>query len=565
MSVGDQFQYINNRIIDSRGLAVGSQVYFYLTGTTTLTTVYADAALTTPIANPYTVNAGAAIPNIYLDPSITYRVRIVGSTGQVIDDLDPYDPLTASNFNFIQLGTGAVTRTSQDKMRERMTLADFGGVGNNVTNNASAMAAALTRSYADRNRPIRMTSGEYLFSSGVTITQGVAILGDGSQGSTEQYGTTMKHAGAGDFLTWDGAGATVAGTGGGIRDMLIVKADTYTTGTAITVKTTDALHRPGELWLSNILIYGVGNAPAPGLGTGGLWEHCLVIDGSTVAVPGIAGVRSFYGFKIRCSEATTTNETVVINTVSHFFIFGLQIDQGEALAVQGLTIRGLNDCLCIYGLDVSGNLVIDNDVHPVNPLLSSKIGLVIDGKLGGSFTNNDLLAEGNVTLHMSSAYVLLNKSPRLSIRCNLSPAFKITANTPSANDKTGDGTVYVVPFDTEVYDNGNNITVPANTYVCACAGLTRFKAQITLQNIAAGHTRLDFSIVRTGSATTTITKVIPLTAVSGFSTHDISADLVLAYADQVKIQVQVSGSTKTVGIYGNGVSTFTLFEGRYVG
>lgn len=84
-----QFTYIPNRVIDSNGIADGASIYFYLTGTTTLQTIYADAGRTTPLANPVVVAAGAAVPNVYLDPSVTYRVKVETASG-VVSDTDPY-------------------------------------------------------------------------------------------------------------------------------------------------------------------------------------------------------------------------------------------------------------------------------------------------------------------------------------------------------------------------------------------------------------------------------------------------------------------------------------------
>jgi hypothetical protein len=79
------------RLIDSNGIAAASDIYFYLTGTLTPATVYTDDGLTTPHPSPITVDAGAAVPDIYLDSAVTYRRRIVYADGSV-DDIDPYRP-----------------------------------------------------------------------------------------------------------------------------------------------------------------------------------------------------------------------------------------------------------------------------------------------------------------------------------------------------------------------------------------------------------------------------------------------------------------------------------------
>ena len=58
-------------------------------------------------------------------------------------------PSGASNIGFEQAGTGAVPRTAQDKMRERITPMDFGAVGDGVVNDDAAFAA-LEASFSGR-------------------------------------------------------------------------------------------------------------------------------------------------------------------------------------------------------------------------------------------------------------------------------------------------------------------------------------------------------------------------------------------------------------------------------
>jgi hypothetical protein len=79
--------------LDANGIVVpGATLTFYLSGTNTLQAVYADAALTTPLANPLSANAAGVWPSIYLDNSKTYRVVLRGLFGTVLNQIDPYIP-----------------------------------------------------------------------------------------------------------------------------------------------------------------------------------------------------------------------------------------------------------------------------------------------------------------------------------------------------------------------------------------------------------------------------------------------------------------------------------------
>jgi hypothetical protein len=86
-----KINYVPNRVIDADGIADGASIYVYLPTTTSPVSLYADPLYTTPVSNPYTVAAGAAVPALYTNhPSV--RVQIVTATGT--ENYDPYDPLS---------------------------------------------------------------------------------------------------------------------------------------------------------------------------------------------------------------------------------------------------------------------------------------------------------------------------------------------------------------------------------------------------------------------------------------------------------------------------------------
>lgn len=80
------------RILDTAGRPIaGAHAYFYRSGTSTLTAVYADAALSTPRTNPVIADIHGLLPAIYLDDSILYRVVFTGADG------DTASPIYAVN------------------------------------------------------------------------------------------------------------------------------------------------------------------------------------------------------------------------------------------------------------------------------------------------------------------------------------------------------------------------------------------------------------------------------------------------------------------------------------
>ncbi len=79
--------------LDANGIVVpGASLTFYRSGTNELQPIYADAGLTTPLANPLTANAAGRWPAIYINTDLTYRVVLLGQMGETLDSIDPYEP-----------------------------------------------------------------------------------------------------------------------------------------------------------------------------------------------------------------------------------------------------------------------------------------------------------------------------------------------------------------------------------------------------------------------------------------------------------------------------------------
>lgn len=74
----------------------------------------------------------------------------------------------ASIVDFQQSGAGAVVRTAQDKMREWVSVKDFGAVGDGVTDDTEAFAAALNSGASVITFPKALQN--YVFSSSATVT-----------------------------------------------------------------------------------------------------------------------------------------------------------------------------------------------------------------------------------------------------------------------------------------------------------------------------------------------------------------------------------------------------------
>jgi hypothetical protein len=170
------------------GLASQYRLYTYAPDTTTKKTVYTEPTGTT--AHTYTsdgiggeyiaLNSRGELPAPLFLQAGGYDLTFKSNLGASIwtrrayavglDALDGLADSTGSDsIGFIQAGTGADTRTVQDKLREWVSPEDFGAVGDGVTNDATALQEFLTY-LADNGGNGIIGSKEYLTTAALALT-----------------------------------------------------------------------------------------------------------------------------------------------------------------------------------------------------------------------------------------------------------------------------------------------------------------------------------------------------------------------------------------------------------
>ncbi|NLZ42851.1 MAG: hypothetical protein GX886_16645, partial [Comamonadaceae bacterium] len=82
----------------------------------------------------------------------------------------------SSLVGFRQAGTGAVVRTAQDKMREWVSVKDFGAVGDGVTDDTAAIQAAIDSVVGGT---VHFPVGTFLISAPIQLRRGVMLQGAG--------------------------------------------------------------------------------------------------------------------------------------------------------------------------------------------------------------------------------------------------------------------------------------------------------------------------------------------------------------------------------------------------
>lgn len=129
--------------------------------------VYSDADATGISPNAVGIDYEPDTSSLfYAGPSSSISVE------QALNDLSNTSS-GASAIGFAQFGTGAVNRTVEDKLRERISFKDYGAVGGGFINDGAAIQAAV-----DTRRSILIDDSTYL-SNQINLDSGVSIEGAG--------------------------------------------------------------------------------------------------------------------------------------------------------------------------------------------------------------------------------------------------------------------------------------------------------------------------------------------------------------------------------------------------
>lgn len=99
-----------------------------------------------------------------------------GTTGKLADAAKV--KANAEYADFTQSGTGAVVRSIRAKLRDSVSVKDFGAVGNNIADDTAAIQAAL-----DTGRAVYFPNGVYKTTSSLIGKAGNAMFGEGPNSS----------------------------------------------------------------------------------------------------------------------------------------------------------------------------------------------------------------------------------------------------------------------------------------------------------------------------------------------------------------------------------------------
>lgn len=147
-------------------------------------TVYWDAAGTQPVTQPvvtvggYPMN-GSTRSNVFVNAD--YSILVRNRNGFTVFSA-PNLPFEDSSDNqyFLQAGAGAVQRTVQSKLRDVVSVKDFGAVADGLTDDTAAIQAAANAISSGGSLTFA-NKKTYKITAAIQLNAGVSVLGNGSK------------------------------------------------------------------------------------------------------------------------------------------------------------------------------------------------------------------------------------------------------------------------------------------------------------------------------------------------------------------------------------------------
>jgi hypothetical protein len=185
----------------------GGKLYSYEAGTTTPQITYTTAAGNVAHSNPIILDSAGRVPSgqIWLTAGLNYKFALKTSTEVQIATWDNITGINgtgitsnAINVEYDPAGLGAVPTNVQDKLRESVSVKDFGAVGDGVTDDTAAIQSALTAS-ATSGGELLLNNGTYAVTA-LSVPSNVSFKGESLNAVLKNISTGVTN-----FVVIDGA------------------------------------------------------------------------------------------------------------------------------------------------------------------------------------------------------------------------------------------------------------------------------------------------------------------------------------------------------------------------
>lgn len=157
-------------------------------GASAPSTTYAYQYWVDTSTSPATLKQRNSSNNAWITIGQLDTANLQAGLGSIVNaDVNASAGIVASKLSFTQSGSGAVARTIDSKLKDVVSVEDFGAVGDGVfasgagTDNSAAFQAAINSLTSPLNggKSLYVPAGVYKLASQITIPSGVSIIGEG--------------------------------------------------------------------------------------------------------------------------------------------------------------------------------------------------------------------------------------------------------------------------------------------------------------------------------------------------------------------------------------------------
>jgi hypothetical protein len=422
----------------------------------------------------------------------------------------PMTKPTSEQVTFLAAGSGASQRTVLDKLRDVVSVKDFGAVGDGVADDTAAINAAIARAAATVGGAIGATvyfpPGTYLISSTITMPNRVGLVGDNNRG------TIIKpHSSFAASYMFNAVNGTSSMFGSYLRDMYIDARGKNMTAVVW-----------AQAWQE----------------TCGMQRVVVQFDGTTNY--GVL-ISDGYGG----AAMTSIVDCEVFSNSTFASAAGIQVNQisvigGFVLTVRNCTISGTTTNVLPYGVRLANDscdIAVYHGEYVTSMLSCNGVGAIRAASLTGSSsgTVNLVTMESTFTGKMAlenlhpngaSGQIINDDATSRDIAASEGKINNFSYGSPFVSayvsaqipNVTGNSTTYDIVFDTELADytsNYNNTTgvftapltgkylIVTNVKIGVPSGVTTYTAQIATSSYLFRIFRGDTDSVRDGSGTYT--------------------------------------------------------------
>lgn len=362
-----------------------------------------------------------------------------GAASIVNADVNASAGIVASKLSFTQSGTGAAARTIDSKLKDVVSVKDFGAVADGVystgagTNNTAAFQAAIDSltSPLVGGKSLYVPAGIYKLASAITIPSGISVIGDGPWSSILFAPTAFSNTsglvqinGAGNSPTrWDGV-SVLAQTGG-------------CTGYGLVSTANGVLIR--NIWCSGYVVGVVLGAQTGMLLSDAFIElntTNLLIQGSDIQVSDVEVYEGQNGVTISNNAFTAGNGRVTLTNVQAASTVqnGFSVSNAKNVALIGCSAAHVNNGrysnsgllidtstdVTISGFDAQIGSTASTTSTGIKVIASTRVSIVggsTRGFLDGISTSasGDILIEGVISTGNGRSGIYLNAGSRITV------------------------------------------------------------------------------------------------------------------------------------------------------